>query len=68
MTRYARLRLERHRYWPSCYHRKLYPVLEQPHDVSEAPGYVWIETPWKSPMSVWAEEFEIVEGRHTGCE
>ena len=60
--RYARLRPDRHRSWPECYHRKLYPVLEQQDPtVRTAPGYIWIETPWKAEQSVWAADFEILE-------
>ena len=64
LTRYARLLPERRRYWPGCYHGKLYRVLDQ-HDpsVRDAAGYIWIETPWKAEQSVWGEEFEFVEDR-----
>lgn len=59
--KYARLRPEKHRSWPECYHRKLYRVVDQADPtVRDAPGYIWIETPWKVELSVWAEDFEVM--------
>jgi hypothetical protein len=53
LAKYARLRPKKRRHWPECYHGKVYRVIKQADPtVQDAPGYIWIETPWKEAQSV----------------